>query len=389
MAIPFSYNLRSVKARWTSAAVAVLGIAGTVGIFIAMVSIALGFKATLVASGSPDNAIILRSGSTNEMDSSVSLEQVHVIQDAPGVARSASGPLVSPEVVVIRNFPMRSTGTDANVQVRGVSPIVREVRPQVKIAEGRFFETGRYELVVGRGAARSYTGLELGDSVKFGGATWKVVGIMDSGGSAFDSEVWADNHILNQVYHYPEDLSRSVTVHLTSPQALQTLKDSLTSDPRMQVGVTPELEYYGNQSVRLTKMITVLGGMVVIIMGIGAIFGALSTMYSAVAERGREIATMRALGFGGASVVTSFIIESLLISLVGGLIGCLAALPFNGFTASTMNMQTFSHLAFAFKITPPLLGVGIAFALIMGFLGGVFPAARAARRPVAAALRSL
>lgn len=259
----------------------------------------------------------------------------------------------------------------------------------MKIAEGRFFETGRYELLVGRGAARSYTGLELGDSVKFGGATWKVVGIMDSGGSAFDSEVWADNHILNQVYHYPEDLSRSVTVHLTSPQALQTLKDALTADPRMQVGVTPELEYYGNQSVRLTKMITVLGGMVVIIMGIGAIFGALSTMYSAVAERGREIATMRALGFGGASVVTSFIIESLLISLVGGLIGCLAALPFNGFTASTMNMQTFSHLAFAFKITLPLLGVGIAFALIMGFLGGVFPAARAARRPVAAALRSL
>lgn len=389
MAIPISYNVRSVKARWTSAVVAVLGIAGTVGVFVATVSIALGFKATLVASGSPDNAIILRSGSTNEMDSSVTLEQVHVIQDAPGVARSDAGPLVSPEVVVIRSFPMRSTGTEANVQVRGVSPIVQQVRPQVHLAEGRFFKTGRYELVVGRNAAHTYTGLDLGNTVKFGGATWQVVGIMDSGGSAFDSEVWADSHILNQVYHYPEDLSRSVTVHLTSPQALRALKDSLTSDPRMQVGVTPELEYYSNQSARLTKMISVLGGMVVIIMGIGAIFGALSTMYSAVAERGREIATMRALGFGGGSVVFSFIIESLLISLIGGLVGCVAVLPLNGFTAATMNMQTFSHLAFAFKITPPLLGVGIVFALLMGFFGGVFPAARAARRPVAAALRSL
>lgn len=389
MAIPISYNLRSVRERWVSAMVAILGIAGTVGVFVATVSIYLGFQATLVASGSPDNAIVLRSGSTNEMDSSVTLEQVHVIQDAPGIARSASGPLVSPEVVVIRNFPMRSTGTDANVQVRGVSPMVRDVRPQVKVTEGRFFETGRYELLVGRSAARTYTGLELGNTVRFGGATWKVVGIMDSGGSAFDSEVWADNHILNQVYHYPEDLSRSVTVRLSSPQALQTLKDSLTADPRMQVGVTREVEYYGNQSLRLRTMIVWLGGMVVVIMGIGAIFGALSTMYSAVAERGREIAAMRAIGFGGASVVTSFMIESLLIALLGGLVGCVAVLPLNGFTASTMNMQTFSHLAFAFKITPPLLGIGIGFALLMGFFGGVFPAARAARRPVAAALRSL
>ncbi|HEY6967665.1 MAG TPA: ABC transporter permease [Candidatus Angelobacter sp.] len=389
MAIPLSYNLRSMKERWVSAAVAILGITGTVGVFVATVSIYLGFKATLVASGSADNAIILRSGSTNEMDSQVDLDQVHVIQDAPGVARSASGPLVSPEVVVVRNFPMRATGTDANVQVRGVSPQALEVRKQVKISEGRIFQAGLYELVVGRSAANTYTGLEFGNSVKFGGAIWKVVGIMDSGGSAFDSEVWADSHVLNQVYHYPADLSRSVTVHLTSPQALQALKDALTSDPRMHVAVTPEVEYYGNQSLRMRKMIMWLGGAVVIIMGVGAIFGALSTMYSAVAERGREIATMRALGFGGMSVVTSFVLESLLLSLIGGLIGCVAVLPLNGFTASTMNMQTFSHLAFAFKITPALLGVGVAFALLMGFFGGVFPAARAARRPVAAALRSL
>ena len=389
MAIPIAYNLRSIRVRWTSAVVAILGIAGTVGVFVAVLSIAKGFNATLVASGSADNAIILRSGSTNEMDSSVTLDQVRVIQDAPGVARSSSGPMVSPEVVVIRNFALRSSGTDANVQVRGVSPIVREVRPQVHLTEGRFFQPGLFELVVGRSATHSYAGLELGNTIKFGGATWKVVGIMDSDGSAFDSEVWADSSVLDQIYHYPQDIFRSVTVHLTSPDALQKLKDALTSDPRMQVGVTREKEYYDKESRAMTQMITVLGGGVVVIMGLGAIFGALITMYSAVAERGREIATMRALGFGGASVVTSFILESLLISLIGGLIGCVAVLPLNGFTASTMNLQTFSHLAFAFRITPQLLIGGVIFALVMGFFGGVFPALRAARRPVAAALRAL
>jgi len=389
MAIPVIYNVRSVKQRWNSAVVAVLGIAGTVGVFIAMLSLAKGFKATLVASGSADNAIVLRSGSTNEMDSSVTLAQVHVIEDAPGVARSTNGPLVSPEMVVIRNFPLRSTGTDANVQVRGVSAKAIEVRNQVKLTEGRFFQPGLFELVVGRNAIHSYQGLELGNTIKFGGATWTVVGVMDAGGSAFDSEVWTDSRVLNQIYHYPQDVFRSVTVHLTSPQALQQLKDSLTADPRMQVGVSREVEYYDKESVALTKMITVLGGIVAIIMGVGAIFGALNTMYSAVAERGREIATMRALGFGGPSVVTSFIIESLLISFVGGLVGCVAVLPLNGLTTGTINWQTFSHLAFAFKITPPLLVSGVIFALLMGFLGGVFPAIRAARRPVAAALRSL
>jgi putative ABC transport system permease protein len=389
MAIPVIYNLRSVKQRWTSAVVAVLGIAGTVGVFVAMLSLAKGFKATLVASGSPDNAVVLRSGSTNEMDSSVTLDQVHVIEDAPGVARSANGPLVSPEVVVIRNFPLRSTGTDANVQVRGVSPKALEVRNQVKLSEGRFFQPGLFELVVGRNATHSYTGLELGNSIKFGGATWTVVGVMDAGGSAFDSEVWTDSRVLNQIYHYPQDVFRSVTIHLTSPQALQQFKDALTSDPRMKVGVSREVEYYDRESRALTSMITVLGGIVAVIMGVGAIFGALNTMYSAVAERGREIATMRALGFGGSSVVTSFIIESLMISLVGGLLGCVAVLPLNGLTTGTINWQTFSHLAFAFKITPPLLLGGVIFALLMGFLGGVFPAIRAARRPVAAALRAL
>lgn len=389
MAIPIVYNVRSVRQRWNSAVVAVLGIAGTVGVFVAMLSLAKGFKATLVASGSASNAIVLRTGSTNEMDSSITLEQVKAIEDKPGIARGQDGPLVTPEVVVIRNFQLRSTGTDANVQVRGVSPKALEVRNQVRIIEGRFFHPGLFELVVGHNAIHTYNGLELGNNIKFGGATWKVVGVMDAGGSAFDSEVWADSSVLDQIYHYPQDIFRSVTVRLTSPDALQKFKDAITSDPRMQVGVTREVEYYDKESRALTSMITVLGGIVAIIMGLGAVCGALNTMYSAVAERGREIATMRALGFGGGSVVFSFIIESLLISLVGGLIGCIAVLPLNGLTTGTINWQTFSHLAFAFKITTPLLVAGVIFALIMGFLGGVFPALRAARRPVAAALRSL
>jgi len=389
MAVPIIYNLRSVKARWTSAIVAVLGIAGTVGVFVAMLSLARGFKATLVSSGSPGNAIVLRAGATSEMAGVVTLDSVKVLQGAPGVLRTANGPLVTPEVVVVAPFPLRSTGTDANVQVRGVSPNVLEIRKNVRITQGRFFQPGLSELVVGRNAVHSYMGLMLGSIVKFGGGDWRVVGIFDAGGSAFDSEVWCDARVLNQVYKRPENLFQSVTVRLNSPAALQEFKDAVTSDPRMNVDVTREVDYYDKQSQSLTKLITILGGLVAGIMGVGAIFGALNTMYSAVAERSREIATMRALGFGASSMVLSFVFEALLISLVGGLLGCIAVLPLNGLTTGAMNWQTFSHLAFAFRITPSLLAGGIVFALAMGLLGGVPPAIRAARRPLAAALRAL
>jgi putative ABC transport system permease protein len=389
MAIPVVYNFRSVKQRWTSAVVAVLGIAGTVGVFIAMLSLAFGFKATLVSSGSKDNAMVRRAGSTSEMDSSISLDQVKIIEDAPGVARAAVGPLVTPEVVVIAPFPLISTGTDANVQVRGVSARALDVRSKIKMIEGTFFHPGLAELVVGRNVGHTYAGLNIGDSVKFGGGTWKVVGVFDAGGSAFDSEVWCDAAVLNQIYHRPENIFQSLTVHLNSVDSLQQFKDAVTADPRLTVDVSREVEYYDKQSRTLTTLIYVLGGLVAIVMAIGAIFGALNTMYSAVAERSREIATLRALGFGAGSVVFSFMVEALLISLVGGLLGCLAVLPLNGLTTGAMNWQTFSHLAFAFRITPFLLGLGIAFALLMGVAGGLFPAIRAARRPVAPALRAM
>ncbi len=389
MAIPVKYNLRSLRVRWTSGIVAVLGIAGSVGVFVAMLALARGFKATLVASGSPQNAMIRRAGSTSELESAVTLDQVHVIEDAPGVARGPQGPLVSPEVVVIAAFPLQATGTDANVQVRGVSAKVLGVRDGVKIRQGRFFQPGLNELVVGKNAAVSYVGLSLGESVKFGGGTWTVVGIFDAGGSAFDSEVWCDTNVLNQVYQRPQNIFQSVTARLTSSDALKRFKDALTSDPRLTVQVDREIDYYEKQSRALTTLIVVLGSIVASVMGIGAVFGALNTMYSAVVERAREIATMRALGFGAAAVVLSFLFEALCIAFVGGLLGCIGVLPLNGLTTGTINWQTFSHLAFAFRVTPVLLAGGLIFALLMGIVGGVPPAIRAARARVAVALREL
>jgi putative ABC transport system permease protein len=389
MAIPFVYNLRSMRARWLSAIVAVVGIAGTVGVFCAMLALARGFHATLVSSGSPQNALIRRAGSSAELDGSVALDQVKVIEDAPGIMRENGQPLVSPEAVVIAGFNLKATGTNANVQVRGVSEETLKVRPNIKIIEGRFFQPGLAELVIGKNVESMYEGLEFGKPINFGGQTWTVVGVFDAGGSAFDSEVWADSRVLNQVYKRPENLYQSVTVRLDSPAAYNQLKDALTADPKLTVEVDRELDYYARQSQVLTTLITVLGGLVAVIMGIGAVIGALNTMYSAVSERSREIATMRAIGFAGSSIAVSFVFEALIIALIGGLLGCLFVLPLNGYTTGTMNMQTFSHMAFAFKVTPPLLVAGVLFALLMGLIGGVPPAIRAARRPIALALREL
>ena len=389
MAIPLIYNVRSVRARWTSTIVAVLGIAGTVGVFVAMLSLAHGFKATLVASGSPGNALVLRAGSPSEMMGGVTLESVKVIQDAPGIARDSNGPLVTQEVVGVMPIPLISTGTDANVQVRGVSANVLDIRKFVQIVQGRMFKAGVSELVVGRNASKTYSGLTLGNTIDFAGGRWQVVGVFDAGGSAFDSEIWTDSHVLNDILKRPANIFQSVTVHLESPDSFRAFKDALTSDPRLNVDVTREVDYYAKQSTTMTTLITVLGGLVAAIMAIGAVFGALNTMYSAVSERGREIATMRALGFNASSVVFSFLVEALLISFIGGVIGCLVVLPLNGLTTSTMNFQTFSNLAFAFKITPDLLMKGIFFALAMGVIGGLLPAVRAASLPVATALREL
>ena len=389
MAIPIIYNVRSVRARWTSSIVAVLGIAGTVGVLLAMLAMADGFRHTLVASGSPSNALIMRAGSNTEMVGAVLLDQVQIIQSAPGAARGPDGPLVSPEVVVIAPLPMKQTGTDANAQVRGVSSKALEVRPFVHMIAGRFFTPGLDEIVVGRNAESSYAGLDLGSSVRISGVTWKVVGIFDAGGSAFDSEVWCDAALLDQAYNRPTSAFQSVTVHLPSPGDFPKFKDALTSDPRLTVSVDREQDYYEKQSEALAHFITVMGSFVAIVMGIGAVFGALNTMYSAVSERSREVAALRALGFSGSSVVLSFVFEALFIALVGGVVGCLFVIPLNSYTVGTLNWQTFSHVSFSFRLTPTLFAIGICFSLFMGLIGGVPPAIRAARMPIAAALREL
>lgn len=388
--VPVSYNFRSIRARWTSTIVAILGIAGTVGVFVAMLSLARGFRATLVASGSPDNALVLRAGSTSEMMGGITLNSIKVLEDKPGVARDVNGtPILTQDVVGVIPVPLITTGTDANVQVRGVSPNVLSVRKFVKIVKGRMFNSGLNELIVGKNAATTYRGLTVGNNIDFAGGHWQVVGEFDAGGSAFDSEIWCDSQIFNQVLQRPANIFQSATVHLTSASSFQEFKDAVMKDPQMNVDVWREIDYYAKQSTTMTRLITVLGGLVAAIMAIGAVFGALNTMYSAVAERGREIATMRAVGFSSWNVILSFLFEAIVISFLGGVIGCLAVLPLNGLTTSTMNFQTFSNVAFAFKITFDLLLMGVLFALVMGVLGGLLPAIRAAIQPVAVALREL
>ncbi len=389
MAIPVSYNLLSARERWTSSVVAVLGIAGTVAVFVAMLALARGFKATLTSSGLPENALVQRAGSDNEMTSALRIEDVRLVEDATQVARDTSGPLVSPEVVVIVALPLRATGTDANVQVRGVRSRVLQVRQNVRLVEGRFLTPGLAEAVVGKGARDAYAGLELGSSVRIGAGTWTIVGAIDGKGTAFDSEIWADAAILNGFYQRPPNIFQSAAVRLRSVDDFTAFEAALEGDPRLNVQVLRERAYYEKQSQVVTTLITVLGSLIAGVMALGAVFGALNTMYSAVSERSREIAVLRAIGFGGGAIVLSFFVEALLIAFVGGVLGCLAALPVNGITTGTINWQTFSHLAFAFRITPDLLFLGMLFALVMGALGGLPPAIRAARANVAHTLRAL
>jgi len=388
--IPFIYNLRSMKIRWLSTIIAVLGIAGVVTVFVAMLSLATGFRETVKASGSEENAMVRRAGALSEMQSVITLEQAKIIGDADGVARdSNSNPLISSEVVVIAPLPMRSTGDETNALIRGVSSNVFKVRDKVKLTKGRLFTPGLLELVIGKNAVMLYKNTEPGNKLVFGGQTWTVVGSFDGSNSSFDSEIWCDANLLNQTFKRPTEICQALTAKLKSIDSFNTFKDKLTSDPRLTVDVERESDYYKRQSKPLTKLIEVLGFLVAFVMAIGAVFAALNTMYAAVSERSPEVATLRALGFNRSSVVASFLLESLFVSLMGGIAGCLISLPLNGFTASTSSFTTFSYMAFAFRVTPALLLQGIIFALLMGFFGGLFPALRAARQPIAGTLRGM
>jgi putative ABC transport system permease protein len=383
-------NLRSLGARLGSSSVAVVGIAGVVVVFVAVLSIAEGVSATMKASGDPDVVLIMRAGSDTEMSSGLLGEQVRIIQDAPGIARDNSGtPLTSPELFVVVDHPLKRSGTSGNVPLRGVTPEAFKVHQRLKIVEGRNLEFGRNEIVVGRAATRQFVDLNVGTTLKWGESTWTVVGVFEDGGSISESELWCDVRVLQPAYRRGNSY-QSVYARLATTDSFQQLKDALTSNPQLTVSAMRSPEYYGSQTEVLQRIVSTIGGIIGVLMGVGAVFGAVITMYTAVASRTREIATLRALGFGAVPVVISVLVEGLLLSLVGGIIGgAIAWAAFNGYETATMNFQSFSQMAFRFAVTPALLLQGLSYAAVMGLVGGALPAIRAARLPVVTALREL
>ena len=382
-------TLRTVPQRAGSSLVAVTGVTGVVVVFVAVLSIAEGFQAALAGAGSPDTAIVMRGGSDTELSSGLPLESTRVIKDAPGVRRADGAPVASAELFVVVDVPKRTTGSPANVPLRGVEPAAFGVRDEVRIVEGRAFRPGTNEIIVGRSAAAQFAGIDLGSTQRWGESEWEVVGIFEAGGTVAESEIWCDARVLQPAYRRGDSF-QSVYARLESADAFDTFKDALTTDPRLDVMVEREDDYYVGQSQTVTAIITGIGTVIALLMGIGAVFGAINTMYTAVASRTREIATLRALGFSSTPVVISVMAESVALCIAGGLLGgLLAYVGFNGYQTATLNWQTFSQVAFAFRVTPELLVQGVVWAVVMGFVGGIFPAVRAARLPVATALREL
>lgn len=385
-------NVRTIPDRLGISMVIVAGIAGVVGVLVAMLAMATGFEQTLASTGRPDRVIVLRTGSLDELSSSMSVEQARLIADVAGVRRGADGaPLAVAEIYQLTNISKKGDPTRAptNAVVRGTSPGVFAVRPEAKIVQGRMFEPGKREVVVGRAAQAEYADLDIGRTVEVRDGAWTIVGIFESGGDVHESELWVDAAALHDAVR--AQFYSTVTVQLEDgrPETFQAFKDSMTSDPRLRTAPQREPEYYASRSEALGTFIKVIGYTVTVIMAIGAVFGALNTMYAAVATRTVEIATLRAIGFGGGPVVVSIMIEALLLSLVGALIGAaIAYVVFNGFQVSGLNFQTFSQVAFAFAVTPQLIVQGVMWAMIIGFFGGLFPAVRAARQPVVDALRA-
>ncbi len=384
-----SMNVRNMSQRAASSIVALIGIAGVVTVLIGVLSIAEGFKAVLEISGSDQVAIVLRNGATDEMGSGLSQEQTRVIADSKQALRDEQGPIVSPELYVVVDVPLKSTGTAANVPLRGVGPQAMKLRRNFKIVEGSNFTPGKFEVVVGKGASMQFAGLTVGSQLRMGNANWTVTGIFEDRGSVAESEMWTDATVLQGAYNRGTSY-QSMRVKLTSPSAMQAFKDELSTDPRLNIRVFSEKQYYAEQSKILVTLVSTIGSAIAILMGLGAIFAALNTMYSAVSSRTREIATLRALGFGSAPVITSVLAEALLIGLVGGAVGMIVSyVAFNGVRASTMNFSTFSQLTFAFTVTPQLLIKGLVYALILGFIGGLLPSLRAAKLPITTGLREL
>jgi putative ABC transport system permease protein len=382
-------SVRTIRQRLGSSAVAVVGIAGVVIVFVAVLSIAEGFQAAMKNAGQPDRALIMRGGASDEMSSGLDGESAEVIKQAPGIRRENNQPLASTELYVIVDLPKRSTMSPANVPLRGITPVTPQVRYDARIVQGRMLTFGTNEILAGRAAAATFAGLSVGSIVKTGAVSWTVVGIFETGGSASETELWADARVVQGAFRRANSY-QSVLVRLESPETLKTMKNWLTTNPQLSIDVHDESEYYSEHSQTLTSLIRSVGVAIAVLMGFGAVFGAILTMYTAVSTRTREIATLRALGFNTASVVVSVVVESLLLGGIGGLAGgLLAYAAFNGYQTSTMNFQTFSQVAFAFAVTPMLLLQGLSYALVMAFIGALLPALKAARLPIASALREL
>lgn len=386
-----SVGISTLTQRMGSSAVIVVGIAGVVGVLVALLAMAEGYAQTLRNSGSLDTAIVMRGASANEVSSSLSREDIVQIEQAPGVAHNAKGePILSAETVVAANLPVKGskTGDEGSAQVRGVSAAAFTVRPNVKIIEGRTFQPGLREIIVGKGAVRQFEGLKVGGSLKLGNQPWTIVGIFASG-DAMESELWADANVVNDTYRRGSGRN-SATVKLESPAAIKAFSDALDANPQLKVKASTTLDFFAKQSEQMTKILRIIGIVVGSIMAVGAVFGALNTMFAAVATRAREIATLRAIGFRGLPVVVAVMLETMLLALIGGAFGgCIAWLLFNGFEASTMAAGSVGKLSFSMRVSPALLWEGVKWALAIGFVGGLFPAVRAASLPVTTALREL
>ena len=382
-------NLRTIPQRLGSSGVAIIGIAGVVIVLVSVLSIAQGFSAAMEQSGSDNRALVMRSGADSEMTSGLGGPEVDIIKQAPGLRREGQTGVASAELYVIIDIPKIGTNSPANVPMRGVEPQATKVRDEFSIVEGRMFQFGTNEVVVGRGATVNFQGLTLGSTIHSGQNTWQVVGVFEADGSIAETEIWCDSRVLQGAYRRGNSY-QTVLARLDSSQSFDTFRDWLIANPQVNLQVRRETEYYAQQSRQLSTLIRTIGFGIAALMGIGAVFGAILTMYTAVSTRSREIATLRALGFNTTSVLVSVLSESLALAALGGAIGgVLAYLAFNGYQTSTMNFSTFSQVAFAFQVTPRLLGMGLTYALIMGLIGGLFPAIRAARLPISAALREL
>ncbi len=383
--IPLRYNIRYLRNRWTGTAMTALTFALVVATFIIVMSLAQGMSAALSTSGDPHNLLMLRQGVQSEGQSGVRFDQYYIIRNYPEIKQNAKGePLIAPEVLTLVNKPKRSDGRPTNLQIRGVHPNSFQIRPEVKIVKGRNFRPGLREVIVSRSVAQRFQHMNLGDEPQFGRGKWTIVGIFDARGTAFDSEVWGDYQELMQ--DFDRTMYSTLVARVDNAQAADTIKHRLEEDRRIKLMGKTEEEYYREQT-KTAGPLKAFGGFLAVVMSVGACFAGMNTMYASVANRVKEIGTLRILGFTPASILLSFQIESILLALFGGMLGCVLALPMNGLATGTMNFETFSEIVFYFSVTPALMFKGIVFAVLMGAVGGFLPAYSASRRPVLDALR--